>query len=95
MGGKREIITRRYIVRGGVQGVGYRSFAVRHANLLGLHGWARNLSDGSVEVVAQGRAADVAEFAGYLRQGPRFSDVRGVEEMEASLIQSRGFSIDY
>jgi acylphosphatase len=95
MAAKKETAARRYIVRGFVQGVGYRAFAVRHGSELGLTGWARNLSDGTVEVHAQGEADALAEYAGRLRQGPRFSEVRGVEEQEAALIQSRGFSIKY
>ena len=89
------MIARKYIVRGRVQGVGYRSFVIRHALLIGLKGYARNLDDGRVEVHAQGPEHKVQELAGLLYQGPRFSEVRGVEELEAALIQSVGFSIRY
>ncbi len=87
---------RTYIVRGRVQGVGYRYFAQQWAAEIGLSGWVKNLDDGNVEVYACGTAAQLDEYAGRLRQGPRFSDVRGVEEREAavqSLLQSDGFSI--
>ena len=95
MAAKPAVIARRYVVRGFVQGVGFRAFVVRHGNNLGLRGWAKNLSDGSVEVFAQGPADVVSELAGLLHQGPRFSEVRGVEETEAALIKSEGFSIKY
>lgn len=89
------MIARKYMVRGRVQGVGYRSFVIRHALQLGLNGYARNLDDGRVEVHAQGSERKVQELAGLLYQGPRFSEVRGIEEQEAALIQSVGFSIRY
>jgi len=89
------MIARKYIVRGMVQGVGYRAFVIRNAQDLGLVGYTRNLEDGSVEVFAQGPRKLVEELAGRLHLGPRFADVRGVEEQEAALIESRGFSVRY
>lgn len=86
---------RRYIVRGRVQGVGYRYFAQAWAAEIGLTGYARNLDDGNVEVYAVGTSRQLDEFAGRLRQGPRFSDVRGLEEQEAALLQSDGFVIKH
>jgi acylphosphatase len=86
-------VARRYVVRGRVQGVGFRYFAQQEAVRLGLSGWVRNLDDGSVETHAQGPAAAMQEFAGALHRGPPFSDVRGVEEIEASMLQYEGFRI--
>ena len=80
---------------GRVQGVGYRAFVIHHAQALDLTGYARNMDDGTVEVLAQGPPAKVEELAGYLHQGPRFADVRGVEVQEAALLKSRGFTIRY
>ncbi len=76
---------RRWIVRGRVQGVGYRYFAQRAAEDLGLTGYVRNLDDGSVEVYAVGPEDKLARLAGMLFRGPRWSDVRGVEEQEAAV----------
>jgi acylphosphatase len=90
-GSKRA--ARRYLVRGRVQGVGFRDFVQREASALGLTGYVRNLDDGQVEAVACGTPAQLAEFAGRLHRGPRWSDVRGVEEMEHALLQSEGFAI--
>ena len=84
---------RQYLIRGRVQGVGYRYFAQREAARLGIAGWVRNLDDGCVEVHAQGSTAALAEFAGALHRGPRFAGVRGVEEVEASMLQYDGFRI--
>ncbi len=88
------IAARRYVVRGRVQGVGFRYFVQREAVRLELTGWVRNLDDGRVEVHAQGPAAVLDELAAALHRGPRFSDVRGVEELEASMLQYDGFRIN-
>jgi len=84
---------RRWIISGRVQGVGYRYFAQRAASDLGLTGYARNLEDGRVEVYAVGSAGKLDQLAGALRQGPRWSDVRGVEEQEAEPRQYGSFLI--
>ncbi len=68
-------LTLKIIVTGRVQGVGYRWFARENAQELELTGYVKNLSDGDVEVVAQGREEKVIEFTGLLRQGPSFSNV--------------------
>lgn len=86
---------RRYLVRGRVQGVGFRDFVQRAAIEIGVTGFVRNLDDGRVEAVAVGTPAQLAEFAGRLHRGPRWSEVRGVEESEHALLQSDGFSIKY
>ena len=90
---KTERMARRYVVRGRVQGVGYRYFARDRALELGVSGWVRNRDDGTVEAVACGTAEQLDAFSGYLHQGPRFGEVRGVEQQEAALLQSDGFSI--
>ncbi len=78
---------------GRVQGVGFRFFVERHANELGLRGYTRNLDDGRVEVYAAGSREAVAELARMLHQGPRFSDVRGLEEADAGAENCSGFQI--
>jgi acylphosphatase len=86
-------IAKRWIVRGRVQGVGFRYFVQHAATSLNLRGYARNLDDGSVEVFAVGTADRLADLAGFLHQGPRFADVRGVEEQEAAVQQYGAFEI--
>jgi acylphosphatase len=58
------------VVRGRVQGVGYRFFVIRAATELGLMGWVANLPDGAVRCVAEGDGAALEAFAGRLRDGP-------------------------
>lgn len=84
---------RRWFVRGRVQGVGYRYFAQSAAVELGLTGYTRNLDDGRVEVYAVGPAAKLSQLAGMLHRGPRWSDVRGVEEQEAAIQEHASFRI--
>ena len=74
---------RRWLIRGRVQGVGFRYFAQREAEALGLTGYVRNLDDGRVEVYAAGPEAKLSELAGRLHQGPRWAEVRGVKEQQA------------
>jgi acylphosphatase len=84
---------RHWFISGRVQGVGYRYFAQRAASALGLTGYARNLDDGRVEVYAVGPEKKLSELAGTLRQGPSWSDVRGVTEQEAEIREYGGFLI--
>ena len=81
-------------MRGRVQGVGYRYFAQRAAVELGLTGYTRNLDDGRVEVYAAGPVDRLNELAGMLHRGPRWADVRGVEEMEAAVQSGSEFRIE-
>jgi acylphosphatase len=76
-------VTRRFLVSGMVQGVGFRYFVVRHARDLDLVGWVRNRSDGTVEVVADGQGPALSAFEGRLWEGPPHSRVTGVESSEA------------
>ena len=73
---------RRFVVRGRVQGVGFRWFVEREAHLLGVSGWVRNNADGSVEVLAQGTRDQLWGLRSRLRQGPRAARVDDVEESE-------------
>jgi acylphosphatase len=77
-------LARRYIVRGRVQGVGFRWFVEREAHLLGIAGWVRNNHDGNVEVLAQGTRDQLSGLHGRLRQGPRAARVDAVEVLDAS-----------
>jgi acylphosphatase len=73
---------RRYVVRGRVQGVGFRFFVEREAHTLGIAGWVRNNSDGSVEVLAMGAPHQLAGLHGRLRAGPRAARVDDVAESQ-------------
>ena len=92
-GTPNEAQARRYLVRGRVQGVGFRWFVQKSATSLGVCGYTRNLDDGRVEVYATGEAEQLNELCGLLWKGPRMSDVRGVEEQDAAVEKVSGFRI--
>lgn len=74
-----DTIRLRVSVRGEVQGVGYRAFARRYARTLGVQGYARNLVDGSVEVIAEGPRAMLDAFLGVLKRGSPSGRVDEIE----------------
>ena len=69
----------RFLISGIVQGVGFRWFVARHARALGLTGYARNLPDGSVEVVVNGQEEALSELQRLLRAGPASAQVEHVD----------------
>jgi acylphosphatase len=82
-----------FLIQGRVQGVGFRWFVQREASELELRGWVRNTEEGHVEVVAAGKAEDLAELRSSLRRGPRGSRVdhlveHHLEEREADEFSS-------
>jgi len=81
----------RLIVRGRVQGVGFRWWACEEARRLGLDGWVRNLADGSVELLAAGPETVVAEFVGSCGVGPSGARVSSVERQAAADDAARGY----
>ena len=74
---------RRFLVRGRVQGVGFRWFVEREAAILQVAGWVRNNYDGTVEVLAQGTRDQLAGLHSRLREGPRAARIDEVEVSEA------------
>jgi acylphosphatase len=77
-------VTSRFLVSGMVQGVGYRWFVARHARALGLTGYARNLADGRVEVVASGAKPEaLGRLEQLLRAGPANARVEQVDRADA------------
>ncbi len=78
-------IARKYVVSGRVQGVGFRFFAERVANQLGLRGYVKNLWDGNVEAYAIGDEAQLEEFRQRLAEGPRMSRVESVRESDEAV----------
>jgi len=75
------VTARRWIVRGLVQGVGFRWFVGREADRLGLRGFVRNLSDGTVEVVSQGAEAALDALERHISRGPSHARVDAVERL--------------
>lgn len=76
-------VTRRVVIRGRVQGVGFRAWTEHVALRLGLDGWVRNRLDGSVEAVFAGPADAVGAMIEACRRGPGGSGVHGVSEHDA------------
>ena len=82
------------MVRGYVQGVGYRDFASREAARARLSGYVRNSSDGSVEIEAEGARSDLEAFLAALRRGPSMAEVRDVEAVwDADQGEFRGWDL--
>jgi acylphosphatase len=79
---------RHFLVKGRVQGVGFRWFVHREAAEIGLRGWVKNTDEGHVEVVAAGDPADIAELRAALKKGSRGSRVDAVVEHELDLAEA-------
>ena len=89
-------IARRFIVKGRVQGVGFRFFAIRAARRIGVTGTVRNLADGSVEAIAEGTPEAVTEFRAELWRGPSYGEVTAVDESEINASgRYTGFDVSY
>lgn len=84
----------RFLISGLVQGVGFRWFVARHARALGLTGYARNLADGSVEVVVDGAADVLPELERLLRTGPASAQVDQVQRSSGPAVLPVGKSFD-
>ncbi len=74
-------VARKFLIRGGVQGVGYRFFAQRAAAKHQVVGYVRNEADGSVEVLAEGPTSNMEAFKNELAAGPQWARVEQVEEI--------------
>jgi len=83
---RTSVQARRFLVRGRVQGVGFRWFVEREAQILQIAGWVQNNPDGSVEVLAMGTREQLAGLRSRLQEGPRASRVDDVEATEAELV---------
>ncbi len=86
-------VRRRVLVDGRVQGVFFRDSCCREASSAGVAGWARNLADGRVEVVAEGDEEAVERLVAWCRQGPRGAHITGVEVNEEEPEGLSGFAV--
>ena len=94
--GGQDISCRQWIIRGRVQGVGFRGYVLRAAGYLTLQGTVKNLADGSVEVVARGPCQRIQELAVALGRGPAFARVTQVTEAPGFLPADHdGFRVEY
>ncbi len=92
-GGRREGVAVRALVRGGVQGVGFREATRREAQRLGVMGWVRNAEDGGVQVHAEGPEAAVEKLLAFLREGPPAARVGDVEAESVGVEGHEQFAI--
>lgn len=81
------------VVTGLVQGVSYRAWVAREAQLAGVSGWVRNRRDGSVEAMFAGNSAAVEAIIAACRHGPRMATVREVVVSEATEPPGPGFRV--
>ncbi len=89
-----EQVTRRYVVSGRVQGVGFRWFVEREAAQLGITGWVRNCANGDVEVMATATREQHLSLRQRLQEGPRAARVDHVGESDAPFLKSSSFRIE-
>ena len=88
------LVARRFLVRGRVQGVGFRYFAQEAARRDGLSGWVRNLPGGEVEAFAEGDEEAVVRFERHLRSGPASARVDSVSvDTDVPTGRSGGFVV--
>jgi acylphosphatase len=83
----------RFIVSGKVQGVCFRACTCDQAQRLHLNGYAKNLADGSVEVLACGETAAIDALERWLRVGPPLARVLSVQRLAIELAQASGFRV--
>jgi acylphosphatase len=89
----RMRVSRRFVVSGRVQGVGYRFFVQDAARREGLAGSVRNLDDGRVEAIAEGESESVQRFERALRQGPPRARIEHVLVDDIEPLTTHGFSV--
>jgi acylphosphatase len=85
-------IARRLVIRGRVQGVGYRDWTAATARAYGLDGWVRNLRDGGVEALLAGDAAAIAAMLAACRRGPPLARVDRIDDEPAVPPAQAGFT---
>ena len=85
-------VIRHIVVRGKVQGVGYRARLASEAETRGLGGWARNRRDGTVEAVLSGSDDAIAALIASCRRGPGLARVAGIDDQPATedMLRLRG-----
>jgi acylphosphatase len=88
-----DVLRRRILVDGHVQGVGFRMSCARRARAAGLSGWVRNLADGRVEIALQGPPESVLEVERWCAHGPGLAVVTSVDGSDEPPAFERGFDI--
>lgn len=89
----RSIVHKEIIVRGRVQGVGYRANAKHIADLLGVQGQIKNMPDKAVWILAEAEETVMEDFLAWCRKGPAFSKVTEMEISQGPVQGMKGFTI--
>ena len=89
------MVARHYIVKGRVQGVGFRYFTRRLAEQLDIKGWVKNLENGAVEVHAEGDENPMEQFFRKIKRGPSLAFVQEVEAGEVEPEGYQDFSLEW
>jgi acylphosphatase len=85
--------SKRLIISGQVQGIGYRAWMAEAAKALGIDGWVRNNADGTVEALISGTADAVEELARACRRGPRLARVEAIRDEISEPPEQPGFRV--
>lgn len=95
--GSGELVGRRWVITGRVQGVGFRWFVLNVAQSLGVRGWVRNLDDGSVEVVGLAAAGTIDALDARLSAGPPGARIIGVQRSDVphEIVEGKSFRISH
>jgi acylphosphatase len=88
-----ETVSRRVVVRGRVQGVFFRDSTRGRAIQLGVNGWVRNLPDGTVEALFEGRPEAVDAAIEFCRRGPSHAEVTAIDVHEQAPSGLAGFQV--
>ena len=86
-----DLTSLRMVIEGFVQAVGYRHFAIEEARKLGVNGWIRNRSNGTVEALVSGTTQAVEAFVGACMRGPPGSTIKNIDLHKAEPPTERGF----
>ena len=92
-----QLVGRRWIVVGRVQGVGFRWFVLNLAQSLGVRGWVRNTEDGAVEVVGLAGAATIDQLDAKLTLGPPGAKIVRIERSDVphEIVEGKSFRISH
>jgi acylphosphatase len=95
--GKPELVGRRWVLSGRVQGVGFRWFVLNRAQALGARGWVRNTEDGAVEVVALASPSTIERLDALLVKGPPGAYVVEVQrdDVQQELVDGKSFTVKH
>lgn len=90
------MLKRHIIIYGRVQGVGFRNFTQIEAQKLGINGWVKNNTDGTVELKAEGDEKAVTQFLDSLAKGNQFSKVENADIKTTDIVEHNGtFEVRY